>query len=111
MANQNTQEITLNQLIVLTRNNLGEISVPMKYKAQIADPIQAAIENLNVYINVMNQIQNQAKAQPEPQPVNDDHEPEIEVVEVGTVSGEELDNITPINEAQEVNTNEEDPVE
>ena len=44
---------TVKEVIEITRNQLGEIVVPVKYK-NIVDGINSAINNLNAVIEAMN---------------------------------------------------------
>ena len=47
------QQMTKEQVLEITIGVLSEISVPIKYKAKIADPIEGAINNLVIVLQVM----------------------------------------------------------
>ena len=47
------QQLTKEQVLEITIGVLSEISVPIKYKSQIADPIDGAIDNLVIVLQTM----------------------------------------------------------
>lgn len=58
---------TVKEVIEITRNQLGEIVVPVKYK-NIIDGINSAINNLNAVIEAMN------RTEEKPEEVVEQHE-------------------------------------
>lgn len=64
------EKYTIKEVLVITRNILGGISVPMAYKKEIADPIDHAIDNLTQCINTFLAIE--AKEQEKPEEVPED---------------------------------------
>lgn len=50
---------TIRQVLEITRNQLGEIEVPVKYKV-IADGIWSAVNNLNAVLGAMAETEDKA---------------------------------------------------
>ena len=75
----NNQEITVEQLLTITKDEvLGEISVPAKYKHQIMDPIEQAMNNIQICLNAFQRL-----AQQEQQKKKEEND--IQIEEVGSV--------------------------
>ena len=60
---------TVRQVLEITRNQLGEIEVPVKYKV-IADGIHNAVENLNALLDAIMRAEIKAKETQEVQHEN-----------------------------------------
>lgn len=59
--NEPRETMTAIEAVQITRNLLGDISVPAKYKEQITDVLDAAMKNLDVIVKMIEKEQNALK--------------------------------------------------
>lgn len=65
---ENNKNMTVKEVLVIIMNRLNDISVPMKLKRQVADPIEQSIYDLGICIDAINKAEENLKAKVEEEP-------------------------------------------